>query len=98
MTKKEKDLLIAFLIDTGDIDPNGDVENQFLDWYQCREGQVSRETHYKAILDATRVRKRAFEEGRRADLPEGASKMGWDELAAVLGLHRFMDHVRGAEN
>ena len=42
MTKKEKDLLIAFLLDTGDIDPDGDVENQFLDWYQCREGQVVR--------------------------------------------------------
>ena len=56
------------------------------------------ETHYKAILDAAWVRARSFEEGRRAGLAEGAEKMGWDELAAAPGLHRFMDHVRQAEN
>ena len=64
MTNEEKDLLIAYLIDTGDIDPDGDVAGQFLDWYQVREGVGSGETHYKAVLEAARVRARSFEEGR----------------------------------
>ena len=37
MTNEEKDRLIAYLVDAGDIDP--DVEAQFMDWYQVREGQ-----------------------------------------------------------
>ena len=95
MTQEEQDILIDYLVDAGELDPDGDVEAQFLDWYQCREGEVSGETHYKAILDAARVR--AFEEGRRAGLAEAAAKLGWDELATVPGIHRFMDHVRRAE-
>ena len=55
MTNEEKTLLIAYLIDAGDIDPDGDVE--------VREGQVSRKTHYKAILDAARVRARSYTAG-----------------------------------
>ena len=39
MTHEEKDRLIAYLVDAGDIDPDGDVEAQFMDWYQVREGQ-----------------------------------------------------------
>ena len=31
MSNGEKDLLIAYLIDAGEIDPDGDVEAQFLD-------------------------------------------------------------------
>ena len=38
------------------LDPEGDVEVQFLEWHQVREGQVSGDTHYRAILDAARVR------------------------------------------
>ena len=38
------------------LDPEGDVEVQFLEWHQVREGQVSGETHYKAVLDAAWVR------------------------------------------
>ena len=38
------------------LDPEGDVEVQFLDWYRVRRGVVSGEVHYKAILDAARVR------------------------------------------
>ena len=34
MTNEEKELLVAYLIDAGDIDPDGDVEVQFMDWYQ----------------------------------------------------------------
>ena len=45
MTNEEKTLLISYLIDAGEMDPAGDVEAQFLDWYQVREGQVSGETH-----------------------------------------------------
>ena len=52
MTNEEKDLLISYLVDAGDIDPEGDVEAQFLDWYRNREGVVPGETHYKAILKA----------------------------------------------
>ena len=98
MTNVEKDLLIAYLVDAGDIDPDGDVEGQFLDWYRVREGVVPGEVHYKAILDAARIMKRAFEEGRRTGLAEGAAKLGWDELADVPGLHRSMDHASGAED
>ena len=38
------------------LDPEGDVKAQFLEWRQVREGQVSGETHYKAVLDAAWVR------------------------------------------
>ena len=65
MTNDEKDLLIAYLVDAGEIDPDGDVEAEFLDWYRVREGVVSGEIHYKAILEAARVRKRSFERGTR---------------------------------
>ena len=52
MTNEEKDLLIAYLVDTGDIDPDGDVEAQFLEWYQVRDQVVSGEAHYKAVIEA----------------------------------------------
>ena len=97
MTNEEKDLLIAYLVDAGELDPDGDLAEQFLDWYQVREGQVSGETHCKAILDAARVRKRSFEEGRRAGLAEGAAELGWDQLKTSPGLHRFMDQVHQAD-
>ena len=59
MTNEEQELLIAYLVDTGEIFPDldVDVEDQFLDW----QSVVSGETHYKAILDAARVRKRSLE-------------------------------------
>ena len=41
MTNEEKDLLIAYLVDAGEIDPDGDVEAEFLDWHRVREGVVS---------------------------------------------------------
>ena len=74
------------------------MEAQFQDWYRVREGVVSGETHYKAILDAARAWKRSFEEGHRAGLAEGAAKMGWDQLETSPGLHRFMDHIHQAED
>ena len=68
MTNEEKDLLIAYLVDAGDIDPDGDVEAQFLEWYQVRDQVMSGEVHYKAVLDAARVRERSYQEGRLAGL------------------------------
>ena len=56
MTHEEEGLLIAYLVDAGELDPEGDVEAQFLGWYQVREGQVSGDTHCRAILDAAWVR------------------------------------------
>ena len=52
MTNEEKDRLIAYLVDAGEIDPEGDVEAQFLEWRQVHEQVVSGEVHYKAILEA----------------------------------------------
>ena len=65
MTDEEKALLIEYLVDAGEIFPDldVDVETQFLDWYEVRQGVVSWETHYKAILQAARVRKRSLERG-----------------------------------
>ena len=68
MTNEEQVLLIAYLVDAGEIDPGGDVAAQFLDWYQGRGQVISGEAHYKAILDAARVRNRSLERGL-----EGAS-------------------------
>ena len=93
MTNEEKTLLIAYLVDAGEFDPDGDLEAQFRDWYQVWEGQVSGEVHYKAILEVARVRKRRFEEGRMVGLSEGADQAGWDQMETAPGLHRSMDHV-----
>ena len=66
MTNEEKDRLIAYLVDAGEIDPEGDVEAQFLEWRQVHEQVVSGEVHYKAILEAARIRKRSFDRGYQA--------------------------------
>ena len=65
MTDEEKALLIEYLVDAGEIFPDLDidVETQFLDWYEVRQGVVSGETHYKAIMEAARVRNRSLERG-----------------------------------
>ena len=97
MTNEEKDLLIAYLGNAGELDPAGDAEAQFMDWYRCREETVSGETHHKAVLEAARIRQRSFEEGRRAGLAEGAARLGWDLMETSPVLDRFMDHVRQAE-
>ena len=67
ITNEEKDLLIAHLADAGEIDPEGDVEARFLDWYLVREGVVSGEVNYEALLQAARARKCSFEQGRHPD-------------------------------
>ena len=68
-----------------------------MDWYRVREQTVSGETHYKTILDAARVRKKSYEEGRRVGLAEGTARLGWNKLETSPGLHRFMDTVRRVE-
>ena len=65
MANEEKDLLIAYLMDAGEIDPDGDVEAEFLDWYRVRDQVVSGEAHYKAVLEAARVRQRSYQRGYR---------------------------------
>ena len=67
-------MLIAYLVDVGEIDPDGDVEVQFEDWYRDRGEAVSGEIHYKTILEAARIRKRSFERGFRL-----ASALRWTE-------------------
>ena len=52
MTQEEQELLIAYLVHAGELDAEGDVAAQFLDWYEVRERTVSGETHYRAVLDA----------------------------------------------
>ena len=57
MTNEENDLLIAHLVDAGEIDPEGDAGAQFLNWYLVRKDVVSGDVHYKAILGTDRVRR-----------------------------------------
>ena len=67
MTNEEKDLLVAYLVDAGEIDTDGNIEQQFLDWYQVRDQVASSEAHYKAILEAALVRQRSLERGVGVD-------------------------------
>ena len=53
MTQAEQALLIAYLVDAGELDPEGDLEEQFLDWHRVREETVSGETHYKVVTRAS---------------------------------------------
>ncbi len=76
MTNEEKDLLVAYLVDAGEIDTDGDVEQQFLDWYQVRDQVASGEAHYKAILEAARVRQRGLERGVGVDSPSPSARQG----------------------
>ena len=98
ITNEEKELLIAYLVDAGDIDPDDDVEAQFPEWYQVRELVLSGETHYKAVLDAARVRKQAFSRGYRlsgiAQWHEGDPKPGdAPVLLALRQEQRVCDHA-----
>ena len=38
MTNEEKTLLIAYLIDAGEQDPDGDLKAEFLGWRQAQPG------------------------------------------------------------
>ena len=90
MTNVEKELLIAYLVDAGDIDPDGYVETQFLEWRQVREQVVPGEAHYRAVLEAARIRGRAFDRGYRL-----ADVVRWtegDPPALVSDNQGFCDH------
>ena len=69
MTNEEKDRLIAYLVDAVEIDPEGDVEAQFLEWRQVHEQVVSGEVHYKAILEAARLTIRSIIRVRSTECP-----------------------------
>ena len=89
MTQAEQALLIDYLVDAGELDPEGDLEEQFLDWRQVREETVSGETHYKVVLDAARIKARSFEEGRRAGRGRGEAGLGpVGEQPGLSPLHR----------
>ena len=79
MTNEEKDLLIAYLVDTGDIDPDGDVEAQFLEWYQVRD-QVVRRGPLQGRPRGCRVRERSYPRGYRT-----GGSVRWDEWAPPPG-------------
>ena len=51
-------LHIAYLVDAGELDPEGDLEEQFLDWRQVRWETVSGETHYQGVPRASQGRPR----------------------------------------
>ena len=89
MTDEEQELLIAYLVDAGEIFPDLDidVETQFLDWYEVRQGVVSGETHYKAILDAARVRKRSLERGLEGPHPPMSDRQGVCDHGAPCGCY-----------
>ena len=42
MTNEEKGLLIAYLVDAGEVDPDGDLEEQFMAWFQDRQPDARR--------------------------------------------------------
>ena len=75
--------MVEYLVDAGEQDPDGDVEAQFMDWYQVREEEetVPGETHYKALLQAARVMARSFEEGQPG---RGRRHAGRDQLPGEL--------------
>ena len=92
MTQEEEGLLIAYLVDAGELDPDGDVEAQFLDWYQVREGVVPGEVHYKAILGGARVRGGASRRDTGA-----ASCDGFCDITAVIvtvSIHYEIEYTR----
>ena len=105
MTQAEQALLIAYLVDAGELVPRAIWRSS--SWTGARSaGKRSPERHItrasqgrpKGVLDAARIKARSFEDGRRAGLAEGAAKLGWDRLASSPGFHRFTDHVHRAED
>ncbi len=63
MTNEEKELLVAYLIDAGDIDPDGDVEVQ--SWTGTRSAKTwypERRTT-RPSSEAARVRARSYTDG-----------------------------------
>ena len=77
MTQAEQALLIAYLVDAGELDPEGDLEEQFLGWRQVSEETVSGETHYKVVLDAARIKARSEASRKDAGLAWPRARRSW---------------------
>ena len=63
------------------------MEDQFLDWYEVRQGVVSGETHYKAILRAARVRNRSLERGLEGMPSPPSDRQGVCDHGAPCGCY-----------
>ena len=59
------------------LDPEGDVKAQFLEWRQVREGVVSGDVHYKAVLDAARIKARRGVSRKDAGLAWPRARRSW---------------------
>ena len=71
MTAEEQELLQEYLVELGQIDPEGTLAERAFDfevWYALRHGQVSGEIYYKHILDGAKAWKRAEKAGHQLDL------------------------------
>ena len=77
MTQAEQALLIAYLVDAGELDPEGDLEEQFLGWHRVSEETVSGETHYKVVLDAARIKARSEASRKDAGLAWPRARRSW---------------------
>ena len=88
MTNEEKDRLIAYLVDAGEIDPEGDVEAQFLEWRQVHEQVVSGEVHYKAILEAAAL----VSEDMSTLIPDSTACCTWSPNQVVFAASRRPYH------
>ena len=66
MTAEEHALLLEYLVELGQLDPETTPAEQAFDfevWYSQRHGQVSGEVYYKHILDGAKAWKRAEKAG-----------------------------------
>ena len=59
------------------LDPEGGVKAQFLEWRQVREGMVSGDVHYKAVLDAARIKARSGVSRMDAGLAWPRARRSW---------------------
>ena len=71
MTSEEQALLMEYLVELGQIDPETATNEQAFDfevWYAQRQGQVSGEIYYQHILAGAKAWQRAARAGRQLDL------------------------------
>ena len=71
MTAEEQAVLMEYLVEIGEVDPEGTAAEQAFDfevWYAQRHGQVTGEIHYSHILAGAKAWRRAQKAGRQLDL------------------------------
>ena len=71
MTAEEQALLMEYLVEIGQVDPEGTAVEQAFDfevWYAQRRGQVNGEIYYSHILAGAKAWPRAQKAGRQLDL------------------------------